>query len=365
MRNYETFRSQLASGYADLGWTDVSDAYVVTLTDTGCCKLPMVYSPNYNISLWGLENFHRFDAKKFVQIVRILQDQLKIDQKQLWSAVEATEQQLCDVHTEDYIRSLHSSSRAVAEVVELPQAAWLPNWLVQNRITKSWRFHAGGTILAAALSLQYGWSINIGGGMHHASFDSGSGWCAYDDIYLAIRKLRQATAGVINKCLLIDLDVHQGNGHERDKLRFEDEDLFIVDIYGHALWPGDGVAKAAINVDVGIDLGTGDLEYMGKVEAALQRAEAEFSPDFIIYNAGSDILVGDPLGQMAVTAEGVQQRDQCVWTFAQRMQAPICMLLSGGYAKDNARVVGDSLATLLTTFHLLTDFKKPNHLWLS
>lgn len=277
--------------------------------------------------------------------------------------MEATEQQLCDVHSEGYIRSMYTSSKAVAEVVELPQVAWIPNWLVQNRIARSWRFHAAGTMLAAAISLQYGWSINIGGGMHHASYNSGSGWCAYDDIHLAIRKLRKATGGAFRKCLLVDLDVHQGNGHERDKIHFHDDDLFIVDIYGRDLWPGDEAAKAAIDVDVGIPLGTGDEQYIAAVEDSLKRATNEFRPDFIFYNAGSDILVGDPLGRMAVTAEGVQRRDHLVWSLARQRRVPICMVLSGGYAKDNARVVADSIAHLLRTFRLIDGSRHPQRLW--
>eukprot|EP00208_Stichococcus_sp_RCC1054_P002713 CAMPEP_0206135296 /NCGR_PEP_ID=MMETSP1473-20131121/612_1 /ASSEMBLY_ACC=CAM_ASM_001109 /TAXON_ID=1461547 /ORGANISM="Stichococcus sp, Strain RCC1054" /LENGTH=358 /DNA_ID=CAMNT_0053527103 /DNA_START=325 /DNA_END=1401 /DNA_ORIENTATION=- len=353
----------LADAYTDLGWGEAAVESVFPSGSHG--RLPIVYSQNYNITFCGLENFHVFDAKKFAKVVKLLEGERLLTRQQLWAAVEATEEQLCDVHSPDYIRGLYTSSQAVAQVIEVPAVGLFPNWLIQNRVARPWRFHAGGTMLAAGLALQYGWSINIGGGMHHASHDSGSGWCAYDDLHLALRKLRRATGGAIQKCLLIDLDVHQGNGHERDKLHLKDTDLYIVDVYGAALWPGDDFAKEAIDVDIAIPLGTADAAYLTALAGALKRAKVEFQPDVILYNAGTDILEGDPLGRMAVSAAGVEERDQAVWRLARDLRVPICMVLSGGYAKDNWRVVGNSLAELLRSFNLVDSDGCAQPLWCS
>ena len=89
----------------------------------------------------------------------------------------------------------------------------------------------------------------------------------------------------------------QGNGHERDKLKFEDDNLYILDIYNADLWPNDSLAKGAISNMTELSCGTKDAEYLGNLQAALQRAGKEFQPDMILYNAGTDILQGDPLGR--------------------------------------------------------------------
>lgn len=344
----------------------VSEACKAAYSDVGgwrkADQLPIVYHPSYNIGFFGLEKIHPFDSNKFRRIVELLRAESLVQLNQMVRPTEATLEQLRDVHTAEYLEQLHGSSRKVAAVVQLPPVALLPNFLTQNRVTKPFRYHVGGTMLAAGLSLEFGWSINIGGGMHHARYNDGDGWCAYSDLILALRRLRSATGGAVQKCLIVDLDVHQGNGHERDKLHFEDTDLYILDIYGQDLWPGDHEAKEAINIDIGIPCGTADAEYLEQTRRALQRAFSEFEPDIILYNAGTDILIDDPLGQMRVSADGIAARDEMVWGQAAQAGVPICMVLSGGYARNNYRVVGNSIAGLLRKFRLIRADGTPQQL---
>ena len=154
--------------------------------------------------------------------------------------------------------------------------------------------------------------------------------------------------------LYIDLDAHQGNGVERDKLTHADSDLFIIDVYNATTFPADREAEAAIDIDVGLRPGTAGRAYLGRLDAALARATAAFpSPDLVFYNAGSDILEGDPLGGLAVEEASVVARDEAVWRYAlETAKCPIVMTLSGGYAPRSAAVVTDSLANLITTFGL-------------
>jgi Histone deacetylase domain len=197
---------------------------------------------------------------------------------------------------------------------------------------------------------------------------AGSGWCPYSDIFLAIRKVRQASQGRIRHVLIIDTDVHQGNGHARDKMHFSDQDVTIVDLYnagvlpltrgdgalegmqptrhccklhfGHTcmrfalymkqqglslqvppllsswlvkvarhafadIWPGDAVAKRAIDVERALHTGCADEEYLAALSSALDEAFQKCQPHLVIHNAGTDILIGDPLGKYA---------SRCLWS---------------------------------------------------
>lgn len=309
-------------------------------------KLPIVYHPSYNIAFCGLENLHPFDSKKFGRIVAALKKEGILKASQLLRPKAATEDMLRDVHTEAYLNKLNTSSLKVAQVTELAPLAMLPAFLLRRVILAPMQLHVGGTMLAAAVALERGWAINIGGGMHHAYYEDGGGWCVYSDLTLALRKLRTTTAQQIRKVMIVDLDVHQGNGHERDKLHFEDKDLYILDVYGGALWPNDTKAKQAINTAVEIGPRTADEEYLSKLKQALDKSFSEFKPQFVLYNAGTDILKGDPLGGMAVSKEAVVRRDEMVFERAQQVSAPICMVLSGGYARNSWEVVSASVANL-------------------
>eukprot|EP00195_Chlamydomonas_chlamydogama_P004527 CAMPEP_0202925260 /NCGR_PEP_ID=MMETSP1392-20130828/79404_1 /ASSEMBLY_ACC=CAM_ASM_000868 /TAXON_ID=225041 /ORGANISM="Chlamydomonas chlamydogama, Strain SAG 11-48b" /LENGTH=402 /DNA_ID=CAMNT_0049619029 /DNA_START=76 /DNA_END=1286 /DNA_ORIENTATION=- len=317
--------------------------------------LPMVYHKKYNISFLGLEKLHPFDSCKYVKILKQLCSERHLKRSQLVKPKMASHQILLDVHTPEYIRSIHTSSKTVARVTELAPLAALPNCLVQWRVVKPMRYHVCGTMMAAALAMQYGWAINIGGGMHHAYSENGMGWCPFDDIMLACRRLRRASGGAVRKVLYIDLDVHQGGAGQADdggEAGCEVE-MFVVDVYNAGAFPQDTLAKQAIDVDVPMRFNTSTDLYLQCLRAALQRAQRMFpQPDLLVYNAGTDILDGDPLGGFCVSKEGIMQRDLMVWTLALQLKVPIVMVLSGGYAKGNAAVVAASLSNLFTTFKL-------------
>lgn len=165
------------------------------------------------------------------------------------------------------------------------------------------------------MALQYGWAIALLGGMHHASWNRGGGWCIYSDIPLAIKHL--LTVERAKKFMIIDLDAHQGNGIERDKLDnmiTDTEDVFILDMYNEGTYPMDDYAKQAINVKIELYGNTGDRVYLKRLIRGLEKAK--FKPDIIFYNAGSDILAGDPMGGLNVTLEGMIKRDELVFEYA-------------------------------------------------
>ncbi|CAG5943136.1 unnamed protein product [Menidia menidia] len=184
---------------------------------------------------------------------------------------------------------------------------------------------------------------SAGGGFHHCSSDRGGGFCAYADITLAIKFLFDKVEG-ISKATIIDLDAHQGNGHERDFL--DEKRVFIMDMYNRYIYPGDGFAKRAIKRKVELDWGTEDSEYLQKVELHSEGSLNELHPDIIVYNAGTDILDGDPLGGLCISAQGIIKRDEIVFKAARRRGIPILMVTSGGYQKKTARIIADSILNL-------------------
>ncbi|XP_064352266.1 histone deacetylase 11 isoform X4 [Camelus dromedarius] len=182
-----------------------------------------------------------------------------------------------------------------------------------------------------------------GGGFHHCSSDRGGGFCAYADITLAIKFLFERVEGV-SRATIVDLDAHQGNGHERDFMG--DKRVYIMDVYNRHIYPGDRLAKQAIRRKVELEWGTEDDEYLSKVERNLERALKEHQPDVVVYNAGTDILEGDRLGGLSISPQGVVRRDELVFRMVRGRQVPILMVTSGGYQKRTARIIADSILNL-------------------
>lgn len=304
--------------------------------------LPIVYHSDYNITFIGLEKLHPFDAGKWGKVIRFLKEEQFISDQTLVEAREATEEDLLVAHTKRYLNRL-KWSLVVATITEIPPLVFLPNFLVQRKVLKPLRTQTGGTIMAGKLAVERGWAINVGGGFHHCSGDRGGGFCAYADITLAIKFLFERVDG-ISRATIIDLDAHQGNGHERDFL--EDQRVFIMDMYNRHIYPRDGYAKKAIKRKVELDWGTEDSEYLQKVEHHCEGALNEIRPDIIVYNAGTDILDGDPLGGLSISPHGIVKRDELVFRAARRRGIPILMVTSGGYQKKTARIIADSILNL-------------------
>uniref|UniRef100_A0A665WIT4 Histone deacetylase 11 n=1 Tax=Echeneis naucrates TaxID=173247 RepID=A0A665WIT4_ECHNA len=304
--------------------------------------LPIVYHPDYNITFMGLEKLHPFDSGKWGKVICYLKEEQFIHDGNIVGALEATEEDLLVVHTKHYLNRL-KWSLVVATITEIPPLLFLPNFLVQRKVLKPLRTQTGGTIMAGKLAIDRGWAINVGGGFHHCSSDRGGGFCAYADITLAIKFLFERVQG-ISKATIIDLDAHQGNGHERDFM--DDRRVFIMDMYNPYIYPRDEYAKRAIKRKVELEWGTEDFEYLQKVHLHSEGALNEVQPDIIVYNAGTDILDGDPLGGLSISPQGIVKRDEIVFRAARRRGIPILMITSGGYQKKTARIIANSILNL-------------------
>uniref|UniRef100_A0A803R6Y9 histone deacetylase n=1 Tax=Cannabis sativa TaxID=3483 RepID=A0A803R6Y9_CANSA len=247
------------------------------------------------------------------------------------------------VHSESYLNSLKYSAN-VAMIIEVPPVALFPNCIVQQKVLQPFRNQVGGTIVAAKLAKERGWAINVGGGFHHCCGGRGGGFCVYADITLCIHFAFVRLN--VSRVMIIDLDAHQGNGHETDFSN--DSRVYILDMFNPGIYPLDYEARRYIDQKVEVVSGTRTHEYLQKLDEALEVAAHAFDPELIIYNAGTDILDGDPLGRLKISPDGISSRDEKVFRFARERNIPIVMLTSGGYMKSSARVIADSITNLFT-----------------
>lgn len=303
---------------------------------------PIVYTSDYNIGFLGLEKLHPFDSGKWGRVFEFLKEAKLIDEKSVVKPKEATADELEVVHTKRYLDSLRWSA-VVATICEVPPVACLPNFIVQRKLLQPLRTQTGGSIMAGKMAMDRGWAINIGGGFHHCSSNQGGGFCAYADITLSIKFLFNHVEGV-SKAMIIDLDAHQGNGHEADFMG--DERVYIMDVYNTYIYPRDRKVKGAIRKNIQLNHFTSDEEYLPLLRRHIPEALEEFQPDIVVYNAGTDILIGDPLGNLAISPEGIIERDRIVFKECRQRRVPVLMVTSGGYQRTTARVIADSILNL-------------------
>ncbi|CAG5121811.1 unnamed protein product, partial [Candidula unifasciata] len=195
--------------------------YEVEIKNT---QWPIVYSPMYNISFWGLEKLHPFDSKKWGRIYKRLKDAGMLNGIPVVEPLEISEEELLCVHSQAYLDSLKLMPFVDFKILKSP-------------------FHASctsGTIIAARLAIERGWAINLGGGFHHCCGDRGGGFCAYADITLAV-KFAMAHFQKVSRVMIIDLDAHQGNGYARDFMN--NAHIYIFDVYNKDIYPNDAYAK--------------------------------------------------------------------------------------------------------------------------
>ncbi|KAJ0811679.1 putative histone deacetylase [Helianthus annuus] len=309
--------------------------------DVPLTKAPIIYSTSYDISFLGIEKLHPFDSSKWGRICGFLIENGTLEKTRIVEPLEATKDDLLVVHSEAYLESLKSSVN-VSIITEVPPVAVFPNCIVQKKVLYPFRKQVGGTILAAKLAKERGCAINVGGGFHHCCADRGGGFCVYADISLCIHYAFIRLN--ISRVMIIDLDAHQGNGHEKDFSN--DRRVYILDMYNPNIYPFDFEARRYIDQRVEVPSGTATEEYLMMLDEALQVAENAFDPELVIYNAGTDILDGDPLGRLKISPHGVTTRDEKVFKFACDKNIPLVMLTSGGYMKSSARVIADSIINL-------------------
>uniref|UniRef100_A0AC34QUF8 Histone deacetylase domain-containing protein n=1 Tax=Panagrolaimus sp. JU765 TaxID=591449 RepID=A0AC34QUF8_9BILA len=306
---------------------------------------PIVYSDNYNITCYGIEKLHPFDSEKWRKVFNILKDHGWLTNDNIYHPKEALEEDLLILHEKKYLKLLKCPCLA-AKAIEVGVVAFLPSFLINKKLLQPMRYHVGGTVLSSYLALKHGWSINIGGGFHHASSNSGGGFCIYNDLSIAILFLLNDSTlkKKIKKVMIVDLDAHQGNGHERDFKT--DKRVYIFDMFNYKIYPRDQEAKEGISKAIRLTSYTEDREYLNLLKKNLPEAITEFQPDIIFYNAGTDCYEDDPLGCLSLTKNGIIERDEYVFKTSRKNKMPIIMVTSGGYTNESAGIIAASLINL-------------------
>jgi acetoin utilization deacetylase AcuC-like enzyme len=277
--------------------------------------IKLIYDDRYDLNLGA----HVFPSQKYRLVYeRLLREGIATPVDFL-KPTPASDEDILRVHSQDYVYKLKTGSLTRAEVMcmevpystELIEACWLA---------------AGGSILAGRRALEDGFSANVGGGFHHAYPDHGEGFCVIHDVAVAIRKMQ--ADGAIERAMVVDTDVHQGNGTAA--IFGGDETVFTMSIHQEHNYP---YPKPPSTVDVNLPDGMGDADYLAILEKYLHRSFEEFSPQLLFYVAGADPYREDQLGGLALTMDGLARRDALVMGYAQRNQVPTAVTLAGGYAR--------------------------------
>lgn len=236
---------------------------------------------------------------------------------------EASYEDLARVHTRRYLDRLFGDGLDAAEVRALG-VPWTPRLLRRSRLAVQ------GTLLAARAALADGLAGNLAGGTHHAFADHGEGFCVLNDVAVTIRCLQ--SEGVIRGAVVVDLDVHQGNG---TAAIFEgDASVRTFSMHGERNYP---LRKMRSTIDVGLPDGTDDDAYLSALAAHLPRLLQGPAPDLVFYLAGVDVVAGDRYGRFAVTDAGLRERERQVLRWAGSQGLPMVLTLAGGYAASAAR----------------------------
>ena len=274
------------------------------------------YSPYYYADIG---EGHVFPIKKFELVRDKLLGEGTLQSSEIFEPQPAEIEDVLLVHTEDYILRLRDGTLTAKEIRKLG-LPWSKSLVRRSFLAVS------GTINAAKLALENRVASNLAGGTHHAFADRGEGFCVMNDVAVAIEVLKRD--GLAKRFLIIDCDVHQGNG---TAFIFKvDEAVFTFSIHGAKNYP---LFKESSNLDIELPDKTSDDEYLETLNEALPRVFLH-NPDIVFYLGGADPFEKDKLGRLSLTFEGLMKRDEAVLSFAKEREVPIVTLMSGGYAQD-------------------------------
>ncbi len=263
-----------------------------------------------------LPEHHRFPMEKY----RLLREHVE-DEERIHLAIPeaATDDDLRRVHQQDYVSRVVSGSLSRDEIRRIG-FPWSPELVERSRRS------VGGTIHAAECACRDGVSVNLAGGTHHAFSDAGEGFCVFNDVAVAARSLQ--ARGMITRCAVLDLDVHQGNGTA--SIFANDPSVFTLSVHGASNYP---FRKEASDLDIGLEDGTEDSVFLDAVRAGVSVALAS-DPDLAFYIAGADPYEHDRLGRLSVSKDGLRERDRIVFDACGAASVPIAVVMAGGYAEN-------------------------------
>jgi acetoin utilization deacetylase AcuC-like enzyme len=307
-------------------------------------RFKLVYSDAYDLPIGS----HVFTGQKYRHVHQLLIGSGAARPSDFVTPAPATDDDVRLVHTEDYVRKLREGTLSAQEemLLELP---------FSPALVEAFWMHAGGSILAAELALRDGVAVSLGGGFHHAFPEHGEGFCMIHDVAIALRRLLRH--GQAARAMVVDCDVHQGNGtavifnpslpktapthgwsappaqaaRTVSVKEAEPGDVFTLSLHQENNYPQ---WKPPSSLDVNLPDRMMDAEYLDWLDNALNLALRQFAPDLIAYVAGADPYRDDQLGGLSLTMDGLKQRDEVVFATAKNRRIPIFATYAGGYAKN-------------------------------
>ncbi len=288
--------------------------------------MKLVWSPQYHLDIgphvWPTDKYDRART-------RLLADGL-VGPEAFVEPEPAPWDDLALVHTAEYLRRVRTNTLSPEDVARLE----LP---LSPAVTEGFRLMTGGTCLAAELALEDGIAVHLGGGLHHAFAGHGEGFCLFNDVAVAIRRLQRD--GRLARAAIVDCDVHQGNGTAA--IFDGDPSVFTFSIHQQLNYP---LYKPPSDLDVGVADGARDGSYLHDLDLALPEVMAS-APELVCYLAGADPFEHDQLGGLKLTLEGLRHRDRMV--LAAAAHVPVVIVLAGGYARRVDETVAVHVGTVM------------------
>jgi acetoin utilization deacetylase AcuC-like enzyme len=274
----------------------------------------LVYHPGYDLNLGE----HVFPSQKYRLIRNQLLDESFAEPRDFVEPQPASDREILRVHDPGWVDRLKTGTLSAAELLKLE----IP---YSKQMVEAFWLATGGTILAARNALNNRIEINIGGGFHHAFPRHGEGFCAINDVAIAVRALQHEA--LIERALIVDCDVHHGNGTAA--IFSGDRSVLTLSLHQFNNYPSE---KPPSTIDVHLRDGTGDDEYLDRLRGALA-VTMSFAPHVLFYLAGADPYREDQLGGLSLTMEGLKQRDKMVFEATLAQKIPVAVVLAGGYAR--------------------------------
>ncbi|MCX8101214.1 MAG: histone deacetylase [Geminicoccaceae bacterium] len=284
---------------------------------------PIVHHPLYSVPLPA---GHRFPMGKFAALAALIEARGLLDRRNRHVPGPAEPEVLALAHAPAWVEAVLAGQLAPAAERRLG----LP---VTPPLAARARAATGGTILAARLALEHGLACNTAGGSHHAFREGGAGFCVFNDV--AVASLLLIAEGRVGRVLVLDLDVHQGDGTAA--ILAGEPRITTVSVHCRCNYPA---RKQASSLDVALDPGTGDRPYLELLAGLLPGLLRRTAPDLVFYNAGVDPHRADRLGRLALTDRGLAERDRLVLETCRAAGVPVATVIGGGYDEDLAALAG-------------------------
>lgn len=277
--------------------------------------LKIAWSPTY---VYDLPKGHRFPMLKYELIPQQLLLEGTIVEEQIFYPTPLSNEDILLTHTCEYLDKLHHLTLSAKEIRNI-------GFPFSQKLVERGKHIAHGTFMCAKFALEYGISMNTAGGTHHAFSDRGEGFCIFNDIAIAANLLLKHE--LATQILIIDLDVHQGNGTA--KIFEEQQKVYTFSMHGEKNYP---LRKESSNLDIGLLDNTDDETYLHILKSTLPPIIEKVKPDFIFYLSGVDVLETDLLGRIKLSRAGCKKRDHFILEVAKKNKTPIAVSMGGGYS---------------------------------